>query len=718
MVQNPHHRPLALARPALLALAVATVLAAGTTLIAAHPLSAQRQLPPGGRGIPSEILRRYGTRHIVPMVDAAGNGHASATLRVANNSYKSTQIVVVELGSASALSANANCPAGLNANRIVNVDCPALLPPFGAAELQLAADRTVSVLVYSLNPVSVTNACAALQALRDGTKPLETWEQDTWQRGAGEPIAVTVESSTSSAVTGITGRPLLDVPVPQRADGQGGQAARNAQVNQGLPLVWTGSQNARVRVFNPTAQCQTIRTRLVSTPPVAKDCTQDQVRTLQLPAYGAADIDVPGGGLPASMGIQSTAQLLAMGDNSDTSGWMSYMGSTSGGPNVANDLAFPIAVSPFPNTTSELWVANEHVTATATIDILMWDGNGKLIKAYTDPSPLCSGATRHYDVKQLAGEVETTRTGGRTGVPGFILPPMVSMRVQSTNRDLPDAPPIAGVMVLKNDLGVTAFSGMPANYEANALQAGLRASSGQLTTVVPNFKINYGSPPESTFLAAQILSQPTPNFMIISLYDAAGNLVVDDLQVGLGQGLVGSSFLDMAMLGGRRLGPADTGVTVPQSFVGTAVIRGQNGLGQIGVLAVNHPLQLAQRQPRQPLALSPELQSNALSPGQHLLGALSPGQLLQGASSDRLAMFSGVILPRWADPNAPTPTARPTPNGTPSATPAGPRPTRGPTMEPTREPTTVPTVEPTPTMAQPVRHWLWLPLLNDGLIGE
>jgi hypothetical protein len=353
----------------------------------------------------------------------------------------------------------------------------------------------------------------------------------------------------------------------------------------------------------------------------ADGCLAPTVADHQVGAYGL--LELPQAGAVGAVQSTGRAEVAAVAEGRGAAGWWSY------GPAVESDasgqLAFPVAIAP--DLRPELWITNQHPTATTQISLVMFDGNRETHRLYDDPSPLCPGATRSYDVAELAGEVPPTSGRGGSG------PPMLSLRAQSFNPALGNAaPPIAGAMVLSSSVGSTAYAGFsqsPVVVLGRALR-GLR--DVQLRTYVP-VRRSAGEPALTTLLAITAYGTgPNENQFYIDVYDRDGALLAGEIGGALQGGA--ATFFD---LGTARL-------PLPASFEGFAAVRGVQGYGQLAVLAVDRPAQ-----------------------------ADRPGESVTG---DRLVSRPGLLLPRVADPSVPTPTTRPTLATTPTSGTPPVRPTR------------------------------------------
>ena len=657
-------------------LAIAIAIVAAWALGGAAPLAAQRPGP--GGGALEQVFRRYATRLVIPVLDGGnrgslGNkGDASNVLKLVTVGWKPTSVLIVEIADSPP---TLNCVAAIPTTRFGKISC-LTLAPFTPLDVKLGLEAG-HVLVYSLSPAGIVDACTSFGTVKNGSRTLEAWEQETWNMSPGDSIAATLFASTADAVTSLPAR-VTGVNIGASTD-RGGQFPAAPTRGQALPSVWSGT-GTRVDLFNGGVACATVRSRWVAAN--LEQCAPAPSGETMVPALASADLPVSGDG---AVGLTAPIDVVTSVDHFDASGWLSYSGIQSGTADGSGQLAFPLAVADFPNLNSELWVTNQHPTATAQIDILMWDGNGKL-KVHKDTLPLCPGGVRMFDVQKIAGTIDPTRIGRGT-TEG---PPMLALRVESTNRELPAAPPISGLMILRSDWGVTAYPAMSAQPELQQMQQLGRVRGLQPYTIVPNVKINAGSPARSTLLAAQNLTEPATPALSMDFYDQTGRLVVAnvDVQVG-GQGLVGSAFIDLGRMAGRRDGPP-----IPATFEGFVVVRGQQAYGLLGVVAVEVP---------------------------HLAASGPP----PAPGKDTFVSWTGITLPRWVNPDAPTVTpgatvVRPTPGagtGTPmrptpgvgTGTPMRPTPARmTPTPTATRDEAT-----PTPGRAdQPVR--LLLPALLNG----
>lgn len=577
----------------------ALILAALATPLAPTVL-AQRATPTPGGGPTLEMLKRYGTKLALPLVPATGAG-GSASLALTNVGGEPTGVLVVALGAAPA----GSCPTTQSAP-IVGHSCQAAVTPLAVQQLDLPGSGARSALVYSLKGSSAAAACAAFGAVAGGSQTLADWEKTGWS--VGEPVAALLTAGAGSAWTGFTAEPSASNAGIANAGGDrpGRPGGGGSLV---LPSVWPATQGGQAMLMNVVSTgCLTVNGRVgLGT---TDTCGSSPGLQAQVPPLSSGALSLPGtGNGPRSFAGQYQGEVIPAASRQDAGGWLSYSGAAAS--NQAGGVAFPLAIGPLPNTQAELLVTNLNMTATANVELVMFDGNRALQRLYTDPVALCAGGTRSYDITALAGEIPAT-VPGRGGAAG---PPMLSLRLQGTSNLFPQAPQLAGVMVMQNGQGVTGYGGLANSPATNVMQALRRQNQYiQSWTVVPGVKKNVGTERRSTQLAIQVLGNPqAENQAVIDLYDATGAKVnTQDIMVGLGDGPAG--FVDLANLPPR--------LRIPDGFVGTAVVRGQQNRGTLGVVA----LERAEGAP--------------------------PG--------DTLVSWTGVILPRFPDPNAPTATPLPT----------------------------------------------------------
>jgi hypothetical protein len=584
----------------------ALILAALATPLAPTVL-AQRATPTPG-GLSLEMLKRYGTKLALPMVPGTGAA-GSASLALTNVGWEPTGVLVVALGAAPP----GGCPTTQSAP-IVAHSCQALVPPLAVNQLALPGSGARSALVYTLKGSTAAASCAAFEAVAAGTGTLADWEKTAWT--PGEAVAALLTAQDGSAATGFTAEPSASNAGIANAGGDrpGRPGGAGSFV---LPSVWPGSAGGHAMLMNVVTNCLTVNGRVGLG--MTDSCSTPQTLQAQLPPLSSGMLSLPDqANGPAAFAGQFQGEVIPAASRQNASGWLSYSGASAS--NQVGGVAFPLAIGPVPSTQAELLVTNMNVTATANVELVMFDGNRGLHKLYTDPVPLCAAGTRAYDITALAGEIPATMPG-RGGAAG---PPMLSLRLQGTTSQLPQAPLLAGVMVMQN-----AYGGLANSAATNVMQA-LRRQNQYIEswTVVPGVKKKAGPDRRSTLLAIQVIGNPqAENQALVDFYDAAGTKVnTQDLAVGLGDGPAG--FVDLANLPPR--------LQVPDGFVGTAVVRGQQNRGTLTVVA----LERAEAAP----------------------------------AGDTLVSWTGVILPRFPNPNAPTVT--PSPTRDPSLPTRTPNPTR------------------------------------------
>jgi len=651
------------------------------------PVRAQRN-PPGG--LDEATLRSYGTRHLLPLAGGTGK---PGILRVTNVGWTPTHLIAVEL----APSGSPRCDVGTESTRIKAVTCHKSLSRWATVELALSG-QDASVIVYSLDAAQVPDPCAAFQAVRSGQTTLAAWERETQAAKRGEPVAVLLADQQGTqrlTLVGQTGLP--SAVLGQRLD-----------LLRGLAAVPSAGQGQRLRVFNGGANCNPATLRLGMANDKASDCRPAQAQNLDVGGYDARDLRPSLGGQPGGLMLSRSARDkppatdLSVGlEATDPKGGYRLAASMSQAA-LGAPVAFPLAVGPMTEQSSELFITNLHITATVKVALTMYDGNGAVQRLYNDPEALCAGATRRYDIQALAGTIPPTT--GRGG--GQQRPPYLSLRAEATSADLPDFAPLAGTMVIHSAEGVIAYAGMTLPPEGQVYRPRIDRVDGNsaLVAVVPDVKKNFGPDKVSTYLSIMNLQAPHPeNIVTIDFYDETGKLVLS----GVERAINPVAFLDTQEAIKRGLNNGGATATpgpveaLPDGFRGTALVRGQRIPGTLlGVVAIEHRTTGAVG-PRSPLMLS---------------GPLS--------------VSGSVLLPSWPDPSLPTPTARPRVTATPGGMTPVPgtgtpmRPTPGPgtgtPMRPGQTPSATPP-EPTPTQAAPAEEpgRLLLPALltNAGLSG-
>jgi hypothetical protein len=302
----------------------------------------------------------------------------------------------------------------------------------------------------------------------------------------------------------------------------------------------------------------------------------------------------------------------------------------------AGELYFPLAVGPFTSPLTELVVTNQHVTATATIEITMFDGTGRVHKLYTDAQGLCPRASRTYNITELAGEIPTSGRGGG---------PYLSLRVNGLASGLDRSPPLAGTLRTTTSVGTAAYTGLSGVNVFTTL-GGRQGLPGTPLLVVQGVKVGVGNPAVTTGLAVMSLRAGGGQAQLhADFYDKAGQLVLHDGYVRVP---AYGALLDLSRgvenLAGERL-------RLPDAFEGVVVLRPDNPRAAVGVVAFHYPLRSG---------AGPRVDQAA----------------------DALDAFPAQLLLRGADPDLPT------------ATPTATRPPTGTATQP-GEPTGTPT-EPTP----------------------
>lgn len=601
-------------------------------------------------GLVTEALqRRYATRHLLPFTAPGGRaGSSEASLRVTNTGWHETQVLVVELAPATA-----QCAADFDASRVISVHCESGLARFESRSIPLSGQDSLA-LVYSLDPSAVADACQSFAPVRRGALSLAAWETSVQQAAPGEPLAVLGEARADAALSGLAG--LTGLPLPAA------QTARLAVV-KGLAAIPAGE--GRLRVVNASADCATIENR-IGLPSATDDCQPARPTVEALGAFGSRDL-APGFGsaeMAALTQLRSGRQpsdLLALGSGIDLRTADLWLRQTATTLSAAESriLAFPLAISPVEGSTSELWVSNAHVTATVQINLAMSDGNGQVIRNYNDPVGLCPGASRVYDILDLAGEIPPT---GR----GAAAEPYLSLRVEGTSSQISDFAPIAGTLIVRQPGGGFAYGGLNLPFEASVIRPRRDQNDGSnaIAAVLPGLKLRYGPERLTSFVAVAGLGNVAgDNAVAIDFYDTDGNLVVTNFQ----RPLRPVAFFDLTQVvlrdgGGQRL---------PDGFVGTAVIRGQRNPGAaFGAIALERP---------------------------------AAGDRQGAGGGPAVHAYASQLIRLWPDPDAPTPTAGPTralPTPTSQTPPA--------------------TDEPTPTgeATRPVAPGsIWLPLLMQTWSG-
>ena len=616
-------------------------------LLGGLPARAQTDRP--GQ-ITEAMQRRYATRHLLPFTAPSGTASdTAASLRVTNTGWRETQVLVLELAPVPVA-----CTADFDPARVIAVHCETGLGRFESRSVPLSGQDSLA-LVYSLDPTAVADACQSFAPVRRGAMSLAAWETSVQQAAPGEPIAVLGEARAGAALIGLAG--LTGLPLPAAQTGR-------LSLTKALASVPAGREG-RLRVVNASADCATIENR-TGLPSETADCRPPRPAIDALGAFAARDLaaDFGSAEMAALTQLRSGSQptdLLALGSGIDLRApelWLRQTATTLGTAD-SRILAFPLAISPIEGSSSELWVSNAHVTATVQINLAMSDGNGQVIRNFNDPIGLCPGATRVYDILDLAGEIPPT---GR----GAAAEPYLSLRVEGTSSQISEFAPIAGTLIVRQPGSGFAYAGLNLPFEANVIRPRRDQTDGAnaIAAVLPGLKLRYGPERLTSFVAiAGLGSVAGDNAVTIDFYDADGNLVVTNFQ----RPLRPVAFFDLTQVvlrdgGGQRL---------PDGFVGTAVIRGQRNPGAaFGAIALERP---------------------------------AAGDRPAAAGSPAVHAYASQLIRLWPDPDAPTPTPGPTralPTPTSQTPPATDEPT--PTGEATRP-------------AEP--RSIWLPLLMQAWAG-
>ncbi len=561
-------------------------------------------------------LALYGRRYVVPLPQAP---QMEAQLAVANIGWEDTGLAVVALAEAGATA----CPAPFAPGSLVAVSCGAKVPGSSFVELPVRAAGASHLFVYSIGG-DAPAACRALGDVESGALALAAWERTTWEPGA--PVAVTLKASSAAGSTAVTGQPAIIDMVP-------GLAGRLGSRAWGLPMVEEDGHTAAL-VINASPQCTAIES--ATAPLYDGDCPTAQVATTYAPPYSARRTNhaTPGGVV-----VAAPRPLAGLVEHQAPKGWYTY-----GLTPVIRDVRqvyFPLAAGPLEGMTSELWVTNNHVTATTTINLIMTNANGQVTKLVRDDVPLCPLSTRKYDVTDLAGEIPRQ---GRNG------PPMLSLSVSSTNLDLPQAPPISAAILLETSLGTAAYAGFTSLNPLAALGVGRRDDiQGTPVIAVPGVKMAYGQPQATTALVVQAVRGGNVTRMYIDFIDADGKLVMDDAYFAARSD--GGLLIDLAQPMGK-VGGGDRS-RLPAGFMGTALIRPEARRATLAVLAFDHAA--GDRRGPTPRAGAPSRPWWEQAPDQ--------------GDQVSLSTVGGLQLLRPPDPNAPTATTAPTraPRATPTS---------------------------------------------------
>jgi len=573
-------------------------------------VDAQRDVPPDF----SVEHARHGRRYVLPLPD--GPLESPSRMIVTNAGYTQTRVVAIAVDGANE---EPGCGAGQVSVR--SARCVAILEPGAITEIAIDGSGPAMWLVYSVAVVADA-ACSGLPGLVSGRTRIAEWEVDHWSEALGDRLAARAELVRGGAVAAVP------------AIASSGFAARAREID---PLAF-GAALAGVRgsaslaVANTGPHCAPVRFASRGEQPPGFECPAATTFELEVPPAGMIELADPVGA-PRGIGFVTRGELGASATWHDSDGLRAADAPMFGGPGGGGRLAFPIAVGPLEDAVSTLHVTNQHASLDARIDLIMWDGNRSLRKAYSDPEPLCPGATRTYDITELAGEIPRTTGRGDAGAP-----PLLSLRVEATAEGSSTQPPIAGVLEISSPLGVAAYAGLnlPVVIASPRGIDGRPVRTSQAgVTVIPGVMANFGPDRRSTVLAVQTVNSNVriERQALIAFYDASGTLVGEPLRLAMGEGPAG--FVDLSTYA-RRFGDDAT-------FYGTAVIQGSLGRGTIGAAALTIP-----------------------AAGR--AGGRPP-------STDALTLVTGNFLRGEADPSLPTPTTFPTPTRGPSRTPGAGSPT-------------------------------------------
>ncbi|MEO8084828.1 MAG: hypothetical protein ABI780_13475, partial [Ardenticatenales bacterium] len=619
--------PRATLRAAVLVAAGAIALAFGTLRA-----SAQRPAAPPDFG---PYLNRYGTRWVVA-VPSLGGQRPTASLHIANTGWLPTDVAVAVFSAGG----RADCAAPVPSPQ--RVQCIRALMPKASIDVDVEVAGDENVFVYSLAS-GAEAGCGAIDGLMNGPQTIATWESATWKAHPGEPIAVVGAAQAGDLSVGLTaiastGLSELFNALP------GGNGARRIQAIPQV-LAYAPASGGQTLLTNADAECARVDVRS-GVEGSAPSCTLPAPSTLSVAPYVAVPLP-PAGGQTGSRVVAAYAAGETIGSASwrEDEGWGAY--SAVGLRELqtyGSVLAFPLAMAGLTHERSELWVTNLNPTATAQIDINMWDGNGALLRFHGDAEGICPGGTKRYDIASMAGDIPPV---GGTDVPierqGV---KFLSLRVASKNLALATAPQIAGAIILRGDEGVEAVPGMAlplilSRPSGRQITEGGQRPRGEAmsVTVIPNVMNQYGPEHRTTTIAVTLIGNPNAeNGAVADIYDAAGALVVSGIAV---RGATSTAYLDlsrpMRALGGQADPPTQP-FRLPAGFVGTVVLRASQGRGAtFGAVAITRPTQ----------------------PN----GKPMPAP----ASGEAFDVRIGSIVPLFVDPTVPTRTplpARPTPTAT------------------------------------------------------
>lgn len=601
-------------------IATAAAIAALTTVVpwAASRVSAQRPPPADA----ARAFALYGRRYVVPV--PSGGAGATAALRTSNVGWNPTTLAWVAIGTPP----STQCPVGLEPSQIIGVGCGAPLSPHEYQEMPAVLSGATHLMVYSLAAATGTQACVELTRVALGDLSLNDWERAAFT--PGEPIVTSLSlRAGNGAVTVVSGQPVA-------ADllGDSGRVFPRAL---SAPVVEAGTV---VRTIALGAECAMLQG---SWGPLheSTDCPTTRPLTVAVPPMSAADL--PASSSKGAYSFTTNRPTVGLASHMGPDGWYSLPLSIAGAE--TRQSYFPLAAGLVEGLTSELWVANQHMTATTTIDIFMLDGVGGLHKLITDPVPLCARATRVYDITALAGTLPPGRRG----------PSMLTLHVTSTNLTLPVAPAIGAGLILRSGGDAAAYAGFDGSSPLLNFTGGRdRTFPGTPVVAVEGVHRNVGQPASTTVMAVQSVRTGGNNTQVfVDFYDQSGTLVVHDAYFAA-QG-DGAAVIHL----GRPMMPVGGGdpMELPDGFVGTALIRPQQPRETLGVLSFDLPAGVP-RVATAAGAVELAIDGNA--------AAWIESAPLQARVP--LAMHQGIPLIHPLDPSIPTATAT---EVQPTATPTG-----------------------------------------------
>ncbi|MCC7019418.1 MAG: hypothetical protein IT332_06675 [Ardenticatenales bacterium] len=617
-------------------------------------------------------LNRYGTRHVVHI--PAGGPGASAVLEVTNAGWIPTDAAVVVL----ATGGRADC--GTVPPKPVSVRCLPAIAPKTSVRVEIPADVSSNVFVYSIVP-GRTAGCGSLDDVGSGGTLLSAWEAAGWKAAPGEPLAVGGIATSGADSVGLSGAATTGLGELFRSQPGGGAGGRRPTI-LAQSLAYAPTTGAQTTLTNVDATCARVDARSAGNVTVPT-CGPVRQTTIELAPFVAAPVG-PLNGQQGQRAVWAAAvEETVLGASwHESDGWASY---DAVGPRELDvqggKLAFPLAMAGLTNERSVLWVSNLHPTATAQIDINMWDSNGNILRFHGDAEGICPGGAKAYDIAALAGEIPPL--GGADVPPERQGPRFLALRVDSKSASLPTAPPIAGVVILQGDEGTEAVPGLGlplilSRISGRQLQAGGDRPRGEARsiTVLSGVMNQYGPERRTTTIAVTLIGETrAENAASADIYDAEGKLLIANVGVRASST---TGFFDlskpMRLPGAGMATPPAQPFRLPVGFIGTVVLRSQQGRGAtFGAVAI----------------------TRAMLPN----GRPAPAP----ATGEAFTVSMGSIVPLFIDPTAPTRTPFPTTRPTAPTTPTTPG-----------EPTALPTVEPTSTPRSDAVAKLWLPrVLNE-----